>query len=196
MKRIAVIDAHPDPSPARYGHDIASAYADAARQAGHEVRKIRLCDLDVPILKSRKQWIEEDVPAPVRPGQDAIEWAQHIVFYYPLWLGDMPALLKAFLEQVLRPGFALGYGEDSQSDLPDKKLLRGRSARLIVTMGMPALFYKAYYGSHSVRSFQRNILKQVGIEPVSTSIIGNVDRSLKHRERWLKKIAEHGANGD
>ncbi len=195
MKRIAVINGHPDPSPARYGHNVASAYADGAREAGHEVREIRLAGMNIPILQSRKQWIEDDVPACVRPGQDAIKWAQHIVFYYPLWMGDMPALLKAFLEQAFRPGFALEYGDEDDRQLP-KKLLRGRSARLIVTMGMPAFFYKAYFASHSVRSFKRNILKQTGIDPVTTSIIGNVDRSLGHRERWLEKIAEHGANGD
>ncbi len=195
MKRIAVIDAHPDSSPSRFGHAIVSAYAEAARAAGHEVREIRLAGQNIPILESRKQWIEDDVPNAVRPGQDAIKWAQHIVFYYPLWMGDMPALLKAFIEQAFRPNFALDYGEEGSRQMP-KKLLEGRSARLIVTMGMPALFYRAYYASHSVRSFERNILKLTGIAPVTTSLIGNVDRSEGHRQRWLKKIAAHGAAGD
>ena len=195
MKRIAVIDGHPDPSPGRFGHAIASAYAEAARTAGHDVRLIRLAGQNIPVLESRKQWLEEDVPAAVRPGQDAIKWAQHIVFYYPLWMGDMPALLKAFLEQAFRPNFALDYGEEGSGQMP-KKLLRGRSARIIVTMGMPALFYRAYFASHSVRSFRRNILELTGIDPVSTSLIGNVDSSEKHRARWLRKIADHGAAGD
>ncbi|WP_417621955.1 NAD(P)H-dependent oxidoreductase [Parasphingorhabdus sp.] len=195
MKRIAVIDGHPDPSPSRFGHAIVSAYADAAREAGHDVRVIRLAEHDIPILQSRKQWLEEDVPAGVRPGQDAIKWAQHIVFYYPLWMGDMPALLKAFIEQAFRPNFALDYGVEGSAQIP-KKLLRDRSARLIVTMGMPALFYRAYFASHSVRSFRRNILELTGIDPVTTSLIGNVDGSARHRDRWLKKIAAHGAAGD
>lgn len=41
------------------------------------------------------------------PAQDGIGWAEHIVFFFPLWLGDMPASLKGFLEQVARPGFAI-----------------------------------------------------------------------------------------
>ncbi|AMO72138.1 NAD(P)H-dependent oxidoreductase [Sphingorhabdus sp. M41] len=195
MKRIAVIDGHPDPSPSRFGHAIVSAYADAARAAGHDVRVIRLSDHDIPILQSRKQWLEEDVPDAVRPGQDAIGWAQHIVFYYPLWMGDMPALLKAFIEHAFCPNFALDYGDEDSKQMP-KKLLRGRSARLIVSMGMPAFFYRAYFASHSVRSFRRNILELAGIDPVSTSLIGNVDSSEKHRLRWLDKIAAHGAAGD
>mgnify|MGYP003634030643 CR=1 FL=1 len=194
MKRIAIIDAHPDPDPARFGHALVAAYAQAAREAGHEVREVKLAGKDIPILQGRNQWMDEPLPADVKPGQDAIKWAQHILILYPLWLGDMPALLKAFLEQAFRPGFALDYGEEEKR-MP-KKLLMGRSARLVVTMGMPALFYRAYYASHSVRSFKRNILALTGIDPVTTSLIGNVDGSAKHRQRWLKKMAEHGANGD
>lgn len=193
MKRIAIIDAHPDPDPGRFGHALVSAYAHAAKEVGHEVREIRLAGKGIPILQSRSQWMEDPVPADVKPGQDAIKWAQHIVILYPLWMGDMPALLKAFIEHAFRPGFALSYEEDKSTP---KKLLRGRSARLIVTMGMPAFFYRAYYGSHSVRSFKRNILALTGIDPVETSLIGNVDGSSKHRERWLKKMRKHGANGD
>ncbi len=193
MKRIAIIDAHPDPDPKRFGHALVSAYAHAAKESGHEVREIRLAGKDIPILQSRSQWMDEPMPADVKPGQDAIKWAQHIVILYPLWMGDMPALLKAFIEQAFRPGFALSYEEDKR--MP-KKLLRGRSARLIVTMGMPAFFYRAYFASHSVRSFKRNILAMAGIDPVATSLIGNVDSSAKHRERWLKKMIAHGANGD
>ena len=195
MERIAVIDGHPDPSPSRFGHAIVSAYVEAARAAGHEVREIRLAGENIPILESRKQWLEEDVPAAVRPGQDAIKWAEHIVFYYPLWMGDMPALLKAFIEQAFRPNFALDYGDEGSKQLP-KKLLRGRSARIIVSMGMPALFYRAYFASHSVRSFERNILKLTGIQPVATSLIGNVDSGEKHRARWLRRIAALGEAGD
>ncbi|WP_422345587.1 NAD(P)H-dependent oxidoreductase [Parasphingorhabdus sp.] len=195
MKRIAIIDAHPDPDPARFGHALVSAYAQGAKEAGHEVREICLAGKDIPLLQSRKQWMEEDVPASVKPGQDAIKWAQHIVFFYPLWMGDMPALLKAFIEQAYRPGFALDYGAEDDRKMP-KKLLTGRSARLVVTMGMPAIFYRAYFASHSVRSFKRNILALTGVDPVSTSLIGNVDGSSKHRERWLKKLTDHGANGD
>lgn len=62
-------------------------------------------------------------------------------------------------------------------------------------MGMPALFYRAYYGARSVRSFKRNILELVGIDSVKTSLIGNVEGSAKHRERWLKKMHDYGVAG-
>ncbi len=75
----------------------------------------------------------------------------------------MPALLKGFLEQALRPGFAI----DRKGAGLNSGLLRDKSARLVVTMDMPAIFYRFYFGAHSVKSFERNILKLVGIKPVS-----------------------------
>ena len=64
--------------------------------------------------------------------QTDIAWAQHIVLFFPLWLGDMPAMLKGFLEQVARPGFA--FTQDAANPFGQKKLT-GRSARVVVTMG-------------------------------------------------------------
>lgn len=190
-RKIAIFDTHPDPAPARYVHALADAYCAGARDAGHEVRHIMLGDINMPILHGRESWMHGDAPDVVKPGQEAMLWADHIVFLYPLWLGDMPALLKAFLEQALRPGVALQYGD---SPAPEK-LMKGKSARLVVTMGMPALFYSAYYGAYSVRSFKRNILELVGIDPVKTSLIGNVEGSAKHRERWLTKMHDYGVAG-
>ena len=187
MTRILLIDGHPDPDRGRFVHALADAYAEAAAKAGHEVRRIELATLSFPMLRSRAEWMDH-APSPViAEAQAEIRWAEHIVFFYPLWLGDMPALLKAFLEQVARPGFALGEGR-----MP-KPLLRGRSARLVVTMGMPAFFYRFYYGAHSVRSFERNILRLAGIRPVASSLVGNVEGDGHARAEWLSKMAELGA---
>jgi putative NADPH-quinone reductase len=187
-KKIALFDAHPDPDPARFVHAPAKSYADGAREAGHEVRSTMLGALDIPILRSRDEWMNRPVPNTVRPGL----WADHLVFFYPLWHGDMPALIKAYLEQVMRPGFSL---EEKKGEFP-KKLLKGRSGRIVVTMGMPAFFYRAYYGAHSVRSFKRNILGATGVDPVESSIIGNVEGSEGHRKRWLWRMRLHGMAAD
>jgi putative NADPH-quinone reductase len=191
-KKIALIDAHPDARPARFVHSLVEAYASGAREASHDLWTIALGEIDVPILRTREEWMDQPPPASVQPGQEAIRWADHVVFFYPLWHGDMPALLKAWLEQVMRPGFALDYGDGK---FP-RKLLAGRTARVVVTMGMPALFYRAYYGAHSVRSFKRNILIGCGIDPVESSLIGNVEGSDGHRARWLRRMHAHGVEGD
>jgi putative NADPH-quinone reductase len=118
-------------------------------------------------------------------------WAEHIVIFFPLWLGDMPAVLKAFFEQALRPGFAIGKATPGRMW---KRLLSGRSARLVVTMGMPAFFYRLYYRAHSLKSLKRNILEFCGISPVRTTIIGMIEGANRARQGWLAKISILGRN--
>ena len=188
-RRIAIIQGHPDPRGDRYGHALAKAYAEGATGAGHEVRTIDLARLEFPLLRSREEWDTGAPPDPVRRAQDTIGWADHLVIFYPLWLGTMPALLKAFLEQAFRPGFAIGHGGSGSSW---KKLLTGRSARVVVTMGMPALVYRWFFRAHSLKSLERNILGFVGIGPIRETIIGMVEGSPASRERWLAKLRALG----
>ncbi|RLM52796.1 flavodoxin family protein, partial [Halobellus sp. Atlit-31R] len=138
-KRILIIQGHPDRSHEHLCHALADAYADGARAAGHSVETVEPAQLEFSLLSDPAQWQEGTVPDALLPAQEAIARAEHIVLVYPLWLGDMPARLKGFLEQVLRPGFAIARKPGN----PIKAgLLAGRSARVIVTMGMPAPFYR------------------------------------------------------
>lgn len=189
--KILLIQGHPDPRGGHFGHALADAYAQAAKDMGHDVRSIEVARLEVPLLRHAGEW-EEGAPAPaVRQAQEDIAWAEHLVIVFPLWLGDMPALLKAFFEQVLRPGFAIGKAAPGRMW---KKLLKGRSARIIVTMGMPAFFYRIYYRAHSVKSLKRNILEFCGVSPVRASLIGTIDAEGS-RELWLAKIQALGRKG-
>lgn len=189
--RLAVIDGHPDPDPGRFVHALARSYADGAISAGHELRTITVAELDFPILRDRRSWDEEPPPPAIAHAQETISWADHLFIVYPLWLGDMPAMLKAFFEQVMRPGFAF---DPAQGRFPRKKL-KGRTACVAVTMGMPALFYRAYYGAHSVRSLERNILRFVGIRPTDRMLIGNVETDAESRNCWLQEAHDLGAAG-
>lgn len=189
-KRIAIIQGHPDPDPARYGHALASAYARGAEEAGHEVKVVRVAALDFPLLRSAHDWQEGRAPEAIRRAQAQIAWADHLVILFPLWLGDMPALLKGFLEQVLRPGFAFTKALPGR---PWKKLLKGKSARLVVTMGMPAFFYRVFYRSHSVKSLQRNILSFCGVDPVRVTLIGMIEAAKQEaRGVWLARMSALG----
>lgn len=171
MTRILLLQGHPDGDHPHLCHALADAYGEGARGAGHEVRSLDVARLDFPLLRSQQAWEEGELPEGLREAQEAIGWAEHIVIVFPLWLGDMPALLKGFLEQVARPGFAFGKGERNAFT---RKGLTGRSARLVVTMGMPALVYRWYFRAHSVKSLERNILGFVGIAPVHETLVGNV----------------------
>lgn len=171
-RRILLIQGHPDPVNQHLNRTLLQAYAEGAQAAGHAVRHIEVGALDFPVLRSANAWRQEPVPPALKPAQDDMAWAQHVVIFFPLWLGDMPALLKAFLEQVARPGFAVG----PEGAKPfGHKPLSGRSARVVVTMGMPALAYRWFYRAHSVKALERNILGFVGFAPVNETLIGSVD---------------------
>ena len=169
-QRIVLIQGHPDATAPHLCHALAQAYADGATAAGHEVRQIDIATIDFPWLRSQHEWELGLLPASLKPAQADIGWAQHIVLFFPLWLGDMPALLKGFFEQALRPGFAFTY---RPSGFPEKHLA-GRSARIVVTMGMPEILYRWYFRAHAVKNLKRNILGFVGYGPVRDTIVGGV----------------------
>jgi putative NADPH-quinone reductase len=191
--RITIIDGHPDPSRERLCHALANAYAQGAGAAGHAVRRLTVAELDFPVLRAVSDWTRGEAVADIRQSQDAIRWARHLVIIYPLWLGSMPALLKAFLEQVFRAGFAV---DERGEDAWPKPLLKGRSARIVVTMGMPALAYRWFFLAHSLRSLERNILRFSGIGPIRETLIGGVggfDQAMA--EKWLARLRGLGESG-
>lgn len=189
-QRVLIVDGHPDGAAERFIHALAEAYAAGAREAGHDVEVLRVADLDFPLLRSNDDFRRGQPAATISRAQERLKWCTHLVVLYPLWLGSMPALLKGFLEQVFRPGFA--FGPARKGGLP-KKRLAGRSARVVVTMGMPAFFYRWYYRAHSLKSLERNILSFTGFSPIRTTIVGNVETPrAKTRERYLEEMRALG----
>ena len=101
----------------------------------------------------------------------------------------MPALVKAFFEQAFRYGFAF---ETSEKGMFNKNLA-GRSARLVVTMGMPAVFYRWYFGAHGLKSLERSILKFSGISPIRESLFGRVEAVGEDKIlSWLDTMRQLG----
>ncbi len=188
--RILLIQGHPDAAKPHLCHALADAYAEGTRSGGFELRTIDVARLDFDILRSPYEWEHGPLPAGLKTVQDDLMWAEHIVFFFPLWLGDMPALLKGFLEQVARPGFAFKSADGNPFV---HKALTGRSARVVVTMGMPALVYRYYFRAHSVKSLERNILGFIGIKPVNETLIGSVDKlDEADVKTWLTKMRALG----
>lgn len=170
-RRIAVIVGHPDPAPGRLCRQMAQAYAAGAAEAGHAVRIIDVALIDIPHLRTKADFETGSGQGDIAAAQETLAWAEHWLVVYPLWLGAMPALLKAFFEQVCRPGFAFRYRDKG---FPEK-LLAGRTAHVVVTMGMPAFAYRWFYFAHSLAALKRNILAFVGVKAVRDTLVGMVD---------------------
>ena len=197
LKHIAVIQGHPDPQGRHYCHALADAYATGAREAGHAVEMIDIAHLEFPFLRSRDDAEHGSVPDAIREAQAVLTRSDHIVVIYPVWNGAMPALVKGFLEQTFRPGFMFPDSRPGQtlgfvSALRQKKALKGKTARVVVTMQMPAFVYRWYFHPHP----EKNTLRLSGVGPIRESLIGLVEApSGRNRERWLSRMRVFGRDG-
>lgn len=171
---------------------LAQAYVEGAEASGHDVRRIDLGELSFdPILHegyAKIQPLEPDL----LEAQEAISWAQHIVFVYPTWWGAPPALMKGFLDRTLLPGYAFKFREGS---LMADGLLAGRSAHLIVTMDTPPWYYRWIYRMPGHNQMKRTTLEFCGIKPVTVTSFGPVKGAKPgKREKWLSLAYRYGSN--
>lgn len=187
-KRIVIIQGHPDPAGNHLLNAMADAYAAGATAAGHEVRRIEVAKLEFPMMRTQAEFEKGSPPPALKQCQDDMAWAEHWVFLFPLWHGTMPGLFKGFLEHIFRPGFAMEYQEKG---FP-KRLLAGRSARIVVTMGMPTLMYRWYFGAFGVRGFERSMLGFAGIKPIRESFFGLTFSDDAKRQGWIETMRRYG----
>ncbi|PWW37156.1 MULTISPECIES: NAD(P)H-dependent oxidoreductase [Paenibacillus] len=185
---ILVINGHPDPQS--YCKALSEAYVQGARKSGSSVELIDLSHIQFNLnLQYGYRQRTELEPDLVR-AQELIRWADHLVFVYPTWWGVMPAILKGFIDRVFLPGFAMKDRENSP--LWDK-LLKGRSAQIIVTMDTPRLYNRFIYRHAGHRVMKSNILKFCGISPVRVTEVSPIKGSTEaFRLKWLNKMMEMG----
>lgn len=188
MKHLLIINGNPDPSPERLSSALAKAYREAAEGRGCLVRQINVGAWPVPPLTQAAEFLSEPTDKHVIEAQGAFLAANHIVFIFPLWLGGPPSALKAFMERVGCGGFLL---EQGGRGFPRGRL-SGRSARVIVTMGMPPAIYRLFYRAHGVKAFNRSILGLAGIGPVATTYFGGAEITAPGSDRTIKAVRKLG----
>lgn len=152
------------------------------------MRHINVGEEEFPVLRDPGQFEIEPGEKSIIDAHGAFLMADHILILYPLWLGGPPALLKAYMEQVARNEFLLGKGAYG---FPSGRL-KGRSARVIVTMGMPAPVYRLWYDANGVKAFNRSILNLAGIRQVKTTLFGGVGVKPGGCTAMVEKVDEMG----
>jgi len=188
MKKILIINGHPDKKSLCFA--LAESYKKGADTNGTECQLVHLIDLKFnPILTYGYRVVSELEPDLLKMQKDILE-ADHLVVVYPNWWGTYPALLKGFIDRVFLPKFAFKYLE--KSPFP-AKLLKGKTARIIVTMDTPKWYYRLINRSPGHNSMKKAILEFSGIKPVTISSFAIVKSSndLK-RKKWLDEVEELG----
>lgn len=187
MAKIAIVVGHSQ--TATFCEALGEAYQKGAGAAGHNVQMFVLARMKFDAILHEGFFREQPLEPDLRAAYDAIKAADHIVLIFPLWLGSLPAILKGFLERVFQPDII----KVRNSRETEWKILSGKSARVIMTMGMPGLIYRVWFGAHALRALKRNILQFIGINPVRTTIHGMVETvSDEKRMEWLKEAEAMG----
>jgi len=185
---VLVILGHPDSET--YCGALAEAYVKGAKESGHTVRMIRLGDLKFdPILHKGYKEIQKLEPDLVQAQKD-ITWAEHLVWVYPTWWASFPALLKGFFDRIILPGFAFHFHkEDPFWD----KLLKGRTADIIVTMDGPKWLYYFLFGAPGVKVIKRGILGFCGVKVKKVITIGDIKKLQEEKKKkWIEKVYRRG----
>ncbi len=180
------------------GHSLSStlcealgkAYEKGATSAGHEARLFLLSQMAFdPILRGgyrNEQPLEPDL----RAAYEALVACDHLVLIFPLWCGDMPAILKGFIERILQPDLIARRNTENAMNWT---IFSNKSARMIVTMGMPVSIYRFWYRGHALKLLTRNILNFIGIKPVNHTLFGMVETSKPvARDNWVRKVEALG----
>jgi len=188
MKKILIILGHPVSDT--FSNSVLQAYSGAALDAGAEVRVTRLRDLDFNPNFSAGYRGHQELEPDLKQAQEDILWADHLVLIYPNWWATFPALMKGFIDRTLLPGFAFRY---QKGTLIWDKLLRSRSARVIVTMDTPLWYYRWYLRRPGHHAMKKGILNFCGFHPVRFLTIGPLKTSSEaRRRRWLNKVERLG----
>jgi putative NADPH-quinone reductase len=191
MKRVLIVNGHPDPSPDRLCAALADAYGGGAAAAGLSVGRLDVGALEFPMLRSQRDYEQGAPCAAIADAQARMKAADHVVLVFPIWLGEAPALFKGFLEQTLRPGYAR---EPAGPGGLGRPLMTGRSVRIVATMAMPALAYRFYFWDHGLANLRRAVLRFVGFGPIRTTLVGSAARLTPPRaERLMDDMRALGA---
>lgn len=188
--RIGIIQGHPHDNPGHFCHALAEAYANGASETGATVKQVDVARIAPKCLSDPADFSTPPDDPQMVAAREAIPGSDHLVIVFPLWLGTIPAMLNAFFEHMYRAGFAI---EDTNEYEWPKAQLQGRSARVIVTMGMPAIAYRLWFLNAGVSNLKRLILGLPGIGPVRQTTIGGIGAlDPAGRDRWLARIKDLG----
>ena len=188
--KILILQGHPNKKS--FVSALAQKYADGVRTKGHEVELIHLIDLQFdPVLhQGYHQNPPQALEADLQMMQEKITACDHLVVAFPMWWASLPSLLKAFFERTFLPGYAFEY----TSKVPTK-LLKGRSARYIMTMDSPAFYYRLFLGAPGFKIIKKSILQFCGFSPIKRTVFYGVrNTTAQKRKDWLEKVRILGSN--
>ncbi|MFA6091114.1 MAG: NAD(P)H-dependent oxidoreductase [Candidatus Gracilibacteria bacterium] len=163
-----IITAHP--SQKNFTNTLAETYAKHSEEEGRQVEILNLYTTELKQDFLRFENIRDiGVDETTKKMQQKIEWAEELVFVFPVWWADAPAILKNWIDCNFSAGFAFKYVNGKPVGL-----LIGKTARIFATSGAPGFVYSLFpVNYHILWGSMR--LKFCGIKTTSIKVFGNME---------------------
>jgi NAD(P)H dehydrogenase (quinone) len=190
MTKISVILAHPHKKS--FNHAIAAAAVETLKKNGHEVFFHDLYDENFdPLLTAEEIPRDAALPVEVKKHCNEISAADGVVIVHPNWWGQPPAILKGWVDRVIRPGVAYEFLEDDKGEGVPCGLLKAKSAVVFNTSNtetgreknifgdpLEAIWKNCIFGLCGVKSFYRRMFNIVVVS------------SEEQRKGWLEEVRQ------
>ena len=187
---ISVILAHPDPRS--LNHAIAAAVADHLQVAGHEVffHDLHAEGFD-PLLPPSEIAAGGPLPASIAAHCREIADANGIVIVHPNWWGQPPAILKGWIDRVMRPGVAYRFLEGDSGEGVPIGLLKARTVVVFNTSNTPDERERTALGDPLDRMWRDCVFGLCGVTDVRRKVFSVVVTSTpEQRAKWLDEARE------
>lgn len=188
--QISVILAHP--RPGSFNHAIAREAVAALQDANHTVlfHDLYAEGFD-PILLSEEIARDTQLPPLVTRHCEELISADGIVIVHPDWWGMPPAILKGWIDRVLRPGVTYRFAEADSGEGVPVGLLKAKAALVFNTSNTPKQREIEVFGDPLERLWRDCVLSFCGVPVVHRRMFGVVVTSTEEqRKAWLREVRE------
>lgn len=188
--KISVILGHP--KKGSFNHAIAETAVRVLKTGGHEVAFHDLYqEAFDPVLPDAELPKGAVVPTLIMRHCDEIAAAEGIVIVHPNWWGQPPAIMKGWIDRVIRPGVAYEFKEGDSGEGIPVGLLRAKSALIFNTSNTEARREREAFGDPLERIWKDCIFGLCGVKQVNRRTFGIMVLSTEQqREAWLDEVRE------
>lgn len=160
-----------------------------AKRRGHRVVLRDLYEMGFdPVLREEELSAlhQEGLLSPaVVEEQKWISWADLLLFIYPIWWWDRPAILKGWFDRVWTQGFSFKVGKTGVEGL-----LRGKRAAILRSAGQPQVFYERSGGELALyHGLKDGALAFCGVEPCAQHTLYELQRAKPARRKMMTQEA-------
>lgn len=188
--RITVILAHPDPRS--FNHAIARTVVETIEANGHQVFSHDLYEEGFdPLLSSAE--IPKDAYLPVLIARHCVEIAaaDGIVIVHPNWWGQPPAILKGWVDRVIRPGIAYEFLEGDSGEGVPNGLLKAKAAIVFNTSNTESKRENELFGDPLETIWKNCIFGLCGVANFHRRTFSIVVTSTEElRKQWLASVRQ------